>query len=136
METQTKTPVNLVQELIAIHTTRKEAVEKFSGQENPENLTSDLTAAGQQSDKFIAELMSELSNFGDAVQAEVDRENDYQLTWKNTLGAIDTMNEQEKSRTFEQMEQNLKKFYQTMLDTSTELPVSLQDILQRQMKEL
>ena len=92
METQSKTPVEIVQELIAIHTTRKEVVDKLKEIPVTGNVADKLPGIIKQSDQFISELMNELSNFGDAVQGSVDRDNEYQEIWKKGLQNIDAMN--------------------------------------------
>lgn len=67
-----------------------------------------LASAGEQSDEFIVELMSELSAYDDAV-ASVDRENEYQRIWKNLLATINTISPEEGKKTFQTMESLLKK---------------------------
>jgi ABC-type transporter MlaC component len=136
METQNKTPVEIVQELIAIHTTRKEVVDKLKEKQVTGNGTGELSAITQQSDQFITELMNELSNFGDAVQGDVDRENEYQVICKKALANIDTISPQEYQRTFEALEQSLKKIYENILNTASELPASFQEILTKQAGKL
>lgn len=136
MENLAKTPVEIVQELIAVHTTRKEAVDKLTTKSPGEELTAKLSTSAQQSDQFIAELMNELSNYGDSVKDNVDRENEYQIRWKETLGNIDGMNPEEYRQVFEKLEDSLHKFYTGIQETGTELPASLQEILTRQAEEL
>lgn len=126
---QTKTPVEIIQELIAIHTTRKEAADRL----NAEQLTD---AAAQQSDEFIAEWMTELSNYGDAVMATADRENEYQEIWKSTLGTIDAISPQKAAQTFHAMESALKNIYQQIMEANSDLPVSVLEILKRQLSKL
>lgn len=133
MDTQTKTPVEIVQELIAIHTTRKEAVAKLKLSESS---NAQAATADQQSDQFIAALMNELSTFGDAVQSEAGRENDYQTTYKKMLAEIDTMSTQQHEQTFQELEEKLKAVYQTILETKNDLPESLQKILTEQKEQL
>jgi hypothetical protein len=48
MESQTRAPVEIVQELIAIHTTRREASGKLKEKGIPEDVSAKLTATGQQ----------------------------------------------------------------------------------------
>lgn len=126
METETKSPVQIVQEFIALHTTRKEAAEK---------LHADPVAA-QQSDGFIAELMEELANYGDAVMASTDRENEYQQTYTNALGKVESMKAEEQAQTFQELEASLKKMYQTTLESETGLPEPLREILTKQADRL
>lgn len=136
MENLAKTPVEIVQELIAIHTTRKEAVDKLTTQTSGEELTAKLSASAQQSDQFIAELMDELSNYGDSVQAGVDRQNEYQVRWKETLSNIDGMNTEEYGQAFEKLEDSLRQFYAGIKEPGVELPASLQEIVTGQAEAL
>ncbi len=136
MESEIKTPVEIVQEFIAIHTTRKEAVYKFKNKQVAEDMGNKLSAAMQQSDQFIAQLMNELSNYGDAVPATADRENEYQLLWKKTLVNMDEMNPQVYAKTFQTLEDSLKKLYQNIAEAKTELPASLVEILNSQSGKL
>lgn len=128
METESKSPVEIVQELIAIHTTRKEAAEKLSNS-NSEGFTIKLTGTAQQSDGFIKELINELSNFGDAVQETVNRENEYQVLWKSASANIESIDAAESERTFEEMEESLRRIYQTLLTNKSDLPASLSEII-------
>ncbi len=136
METQNKTPVEIVQELIAIHTTRKEVVDKLKKIQVTGNVADKLPGIIKQSDQFISELMNELSNFGDAVPGEVNRENEYQVMWKNALINVDTMNPQEGEQIFQALENSLKKMYHDILDKVSELPASLQEIVTKQEAKL
>jgi len=126
METQTKSPVQIVQEFIALHTTRKEAAERLHAD----------AAVMQQSDRFIAELMEELSNYGDAVMANTDRENEYQQTWKDTLGKMESMTPEKQAQTFQALEASLKHMYQTTLENGTDLPVPVREMLTKQAEGL
>jgi hypothetical protein len=136
MESQTRTPVEIVQELIAIHTTRKEASAKLKEKGIPEEVLAKLTAASQQSDQFITGLMNELSNFGDAVLSDVDRENEYERIWKNALKNIDATDSHENAQTFQALEDSLKKIYNEILETKDGLPPSLQEIINKQAGKL
>lgn len=135
MESQA-TPVEIVQQLIAIHTTRKEAVEVLAGKNAEQELTAKLSSSAQQSDAFISELMGELSNYGDGVAAGVDRENEYQMMWKETMGKMDSLQPNEYAQTFRNMEESLQRMYKTIIDTKADLPASLQEILTRQLEAL
>lgn len=136
METTTKTPVEIIQELLAIYTTRKDAVEKLKVKNLADAEVVKLTHAAEQSDEFIADLMNELSNYGDAVMANVDRENEYQQIWKSSLEKIDTIPPPEGEQLFNTMENTLKKMYQHILDTNADLPDSVVKILNRQLSKL
>lgn len=136
MNIQTKTPVQIVQELIAIHTDRIELVQKCEGKSIAPDIRSMLTSAKQQSEKYTAELMNELSEFGDAVMASVDHQNDYQVMYKSVLGQLDSMPPTETEQTFRLLEETLKSVYQTVLQTGVELPASLQEIISKQENNL
>ncbi len=135
METQNKTALDIVQELIAIHTTRKEVIDKLSAKQGSEENHSVMVAAKQQSDHFITELLAELSTFGDAVQDSTDRDNEYQLTWKNALKNFDSMPHQEATGIFEKLENTLKNICDTVIETK-ELPDSLMQVLLAQKEQL
>ena len=133
---QKKSPVEIVQKLIAIHTTRKEASEKMGNNNASLPLKIKLKSAGEQSDRFIKALLNELSQFGDAVQSEVNREDDYQQTWNNALVNIDTIDASTLSDTHQKLENTLLNIYSEILDSYHDLPVSLNDLLISQVKEL
>ena len=57
MNTSTKTPVDIIQELLAVLSTRKEAAEKLMGRTDDGELTALLETSRVQSDKFIEPLM-------------------------------------------------------------------------------
>lgn len=128
----TKTPIETTQELIAIHTTRMEIVEKYSRKTFSPDAKTRMALAGQQSEKYTKELMIELSKFGDGVMSSVDNQNEYQVIYKNVLGKINTMTIQEAQQTFQSLETALKNIYQAILKTQTDLPVSLREILSKQ----
>lgn len=134
-EEQKSSPVALVQKLIAIHTTRKEASEKMAKHTSLQ-LQSRLKSVLSQSDKFTNMLLNELSQFGDAVQSEVDRKDEYQQLWNKETNNIETMDEPALSQTFEKSEKSLINIYQQIIDTNHDLPVSLNDLLISQVNEL
>ena len=133
MDTQTKTPVEVVQELIAIHATRKEAAEKLASPAGDQGRQTG--PAAEQSDRFIEALMNELSDYGDGVQSVAERENEYQLTYKKILAGIDTMTPQQHQQAFQELEESLKKVYRDFLEKD-ELPGSLQKIIAEQKEKL
>lgn len=136
METQTKTPVQIIQELIAVHTSRIELVQKCEGKSLVPDVAGKLASARQQSETYTAALLSELSEFGDAVMASVDNQNEYQVMYKNALGQLDAMTPREAEQTFLSLEEALKNIYRAMLQTGSELPASLQELVSKQAKEL
>jgi hypothetical protein len=134
--TKTKTPVEIVQEFLAIHTTRKEAMGKLTALRLTSETAAEVMAAAQHNDEAIAAWMGELSNYGDGVMANVDRENDYQRIYKNALGMIEAMTPQERAETFTSLEDSLKKTYKDTITANTELPASINEILNSQLSRL
>jgi poly-gamma-glutamate capsule biosynthesis protein CapA/YwtB (metallophosphatase superfamily) len=135
MDTNTKTPVDIIQELLAVLSTRKEAAEKLMTLTGDGELKIRLENSRVQSDKFIEPLMSELSHFGDAVQGESPRENEYQVIWQKAFQDFDNINIETAASTFEQLEAALKGHYNT-LQGQSDLPESLQVLLDKQLTEL
>ena len=86
----------------------------------------------QQSEQYHKQLLDELANFGDAVMAGVDKENDYQAHYKKLSGSLQTMTAEEGAAGFQSLENILKDEYEQVLATQTGLPASLLDILTRQ----
>ncbi len=133
---QKKSPVEIVQNLIAVHTTRKEASEKMGNNNASHPLQDKLKSAAAQSDQFIKALLSELSQFGDAVQSEVNREDEYHETWNKAMVNIDSSDTSSLSGTIEQLENTLVDIYTQIIDSYNDLPVTLNDLLISQVKEL
>ena len=129
MNNPTKTPVELVQDLIAIHVTRKEASERLTG---GAKTGIGLEAAGSQSQRFIDEWMQELSAFGDGVAATADRETPYYAIWKKALPGVDDLDPAAAGALFNQMEQALKEKYQQEISEQGDLPESINTLLQKQ----
>ena len=132
METIAKTPVNIIQELIAMHSRRKEAYKKLQATEVDADLKTKLTACIAQSDEFITELMNELSEFGDGVSGDVDRDTEFFNIWKNASSNLDNMDKQAVSQIFNEMETTLKKNYQEYIDSQVDGTGQLLEILTNQ----
>lgn len=131
-----KTPIVILQELMAMLTTRKEACEKMLSKNPNEEITAKLNECLGKSDEFISQLMDELTQFGDSVMGEVNRDNEYQNLWRNALKNIDTASAMELYKTFSEMEDNLGQTYSELTAEGNELPVSLQELLQKQAQEM
>lgn len=132
-----KTPVIILQELIAVLTTRKEPCENII-QKNPrqEGAVNNLKSCNEQSTQYINELMSELSEYGDAVMGEVDRNNKYHDLWYQALTNFNSTSELELLKIFEAMEGSLAELYRGFADVSAELPLTLQETLTKQTQGL
>lgn len=135
MEPQVKTPVQIVQELLALQATRLEAAERLKDK-FAEGDVPLLTTAHQQSEKFTGELMNELSNYGDAVLSSVDSENAYQQQWTSALANLDTTDKQQAASLFQSLEKTLAGVYAQYLHAKNDLPDTLQQLLTQQAEKL
>jgi hypothetical protein len=135
MDTSTKTPVDIIQELLAILSTRKEAADKLISRTDDGELTALLENSRNQSDAFIEPLMGELSHSGDAVQGETVRENEYHSIWQKAFQDIDSLDTLSARSVFQELELALKTHYLS-LQEQTELPESLQELLNEQLAQL
>lgn len=133
---QKESPVEIVQKLIAIHTTRKEVSEKMLKNNASHDLQDKLNAVAAQSDRFIKAFLNELSQFGDAVPSEVNREDEYNATWNKVTGNIDSMDASLLTATFQQLENSLSNIYAQIVAEYNDLPVTLNDLIIAQLKEL
>lgn len=131
-----KSPVEIVQKLLAIHSTRKEACERMAENNEANDLQEKLKSAAAQSDRFIKALLDELSQFGDAVQSEVNREDEYHEVWNEATGQTGTLHALELANIFEKLENSLINLYNKITDTYQELPFTLNDLLTNQAKEI
>ena len=134
METQNKTTLDIIQELIAIYTTRQDVVEKLTSKASKE-ATGFMSDAKHQSEHFISELMGELSAFGDGVQDSPDRDNEYQQLWKAKLSSLDSLNAEQASGLFSELENKLGSIYTDIL-SNKDLPDSLRQILLLQQAQI
>jgi len=137
METKEKTTVQWVQDLIAIHITRKEAAHRLAviaGKDSAPGAA--MVKAGHQSQQFLPALLDELSSYGDAVAAEADRDNEYILLWNNSLASLDQWVAADAENLFKQMEDQLQKIYQHLLEMSADLPPSFNELLNLQWQQL
>lgn len=130
------TAVQVLQELIAIHTIRVEAGERLQGIAPSPAFTSKLVAATQQSKGYISDLMEELSKFGDGVPADVDRDNPYHTLWVDELTHLDTMDSQDAEKLFTRMESSLPPLYSNYNASQSELPAAISSMLSHQSGEL
>ena len=134
MVTNTKSPVDIVQEFITLQNTRREAAERLQPTNEP--LKTKLIATKEVADKAIAQLMNELSNFGDAVKESVSKEKKFYDHWNEVVNRLDTLSDEEKSSIFHKMEADLYAIYLRVLRDEKELPESINEALQEQVGEL
>ena len=136
METTSQTPVQAIQELVAIHSTRIELAEKLLEKDLPGNLAVKLEKIKKQSQDFTTELMGELSNFGDAVMGSVDNNNPYQTRYKETLANMDQIEKDETDKLVNSFEETLKSIYQGYADNTSDEFKTLHGIIARHISEL
>lgn len=134
MNVELKTPVDILQELIVMHTTRVEFSNKILAKIIDENLKTTLHKITQQSSLFIEALMNELSNFGDAVKADANRNNEYNSIYTNLLVDFDAADITKLQYSFDKMEEVLKNNYVDIIDANKELSASMGQILNAQLK--
>ena len=136
METTSQTPVQAIQELVAIHSTRIELAEKLLKKDLPAKLATKLEQIKKQSHDFTTELMGELSNFGDAVTGSVDNNNPYQTRYKETLANMDQIEKEETDKLVGSFEDTLKTIYQGYAHNTSDDFKTLQAIITRHIAEL
>ena len=119
-----KSAVNIIQELIAAHTTRVEAVERLKLNTALTYINHNITL----SKNCIKQLMDELSNYGDAVQSYTDRDNDYQVMWNSNLNNVNEINSEDSKALFTMMEKELICMYDHLLQTNTTFSETLKQI--------
>ena len=90
MNTQLRTAVDILQELIVIHNTRVECSNKILSKQLSAPLKKKFNRIINQSNLFIESLMAETPNFGDAVKADADRSNTYNKIYNNLLREFET----------------------------------------------
>jgi hypothetical protein len=132
METLGKSAVNIIQELIAIHTTRKEAYSRMKDKTNDQQFNDKLSKALEQSGKASAALLNELSEFGDGVSGAVDLDIEFNNIWKNALNNFDSITTPELVSLYNNMEASLQRAYRHYIENGVELTDPLKDLLRRQ----
>lgn len=101
-----------------------------------DELQEKLKSVAAQSERFIKALLNELSQFGDAVQSEVNREDEYHEIMNKSMGNIDTMDKSLLAETFKQSENSLINLYSEITNAHQDLPDTLNDLLNTQLEEL
>lgn len=135
MKNNILSPVQITQKVLGLLTTRKDICEKLAEKEDG-SLSKKLHDTLQQSDRFIKQLMNELSNYGDAVSSEVDRDTEYQNQWKEELEKMNTSGFQPSENAFDDLEKSLQKAYKEILENKENLPESLTNTLEKQLQEM
>jgi hypothetical protein len=124
-ELDIKKPIDIIQELIAIYSTRLDAINRLHIEDPRDKIKT-------QTDIFITELLDELSKYGDAVQTSSGRDNEYQQIWKGVVGKLDTLKNSESIKIFDQLEDSLQQYFKEIKKSIQNLPESLIEILKKQ----
>ena len=124
MDTEGKTPVQITQELLADYATRKELLVEMTSK----GLQFKDTAM-QQTDQLIARLKDELSLYGDASNASVDRTDEYHQLARTLRLEMNEGNDQKVIKSFKETELKLLEKAK-QLRSEPGLPQSLIDILE------
>jgi hypothetical protein len=136
MKNNTLSSVEITQKALGLLTTRKDICEKLLDEKKDPSLPKKLEDTLEQSDRFIKQLMNELSNYGDAVSSEIDRDSEYQVQWKKELEKMSNSEPHSLEKTFDDLEKSLRKAFKEMLENKDNLPESLKNILEKQLHEM
>ena len=133
METQEKTQVQLLQDLIAVLGNRAALVEKLLKQfPKMHDGNKTMLQYKVQTRDFITALLSELSEYGDAV-GDADADNEYNHYWKRALIKWDCINEYRAITLFKDLERMLGAMYKNTLEAHCGLAASFQTLLLKQL---
>lgn len=134
--TSSSSPVQAIQELIAVHSTRIEFTEKLSVKDLPADTKSRLAGMKTQSQQMTTELMNELSNFGDAVTGSVDHSNLYQSKYKETLSNIDELDAGETKKLIDSFEDIMRTTYRQYAGSTSNDFEAVTAVLSRHLSQL
>lgn len=130
--TEDKNVVDLLQNFIAVHSTRKEiCVHLLENVKDDAALSSDLKSALQNSSVCINELLAELSLSGDAIKGFTDKKDPYHELWNTVLSRMDTASENDMSTGFIQLENELKHMYEKYADRKDTVPESVRTLFKK-----
>ncbi len=119
---------------MAMQNTRKEAAERLAGSTG--NSSGPLARSKGAAEKAVAQLMDELSQFGDAAKGAGRENNEFDQIWNDAVPKLDTLDGEQKQQTLAQMERVLYRLYEKTLAEEKNLPLSIVEVLQTQAKEL
>jgi len=109
-----------------------EACSKLQAKQLDDHFKRRVNNATEQSKQFIKALMNELSNFGDAVKADVSSDNEFHKLYEEMLATLDTENMPGLVQLFNSMEESLKTTYLHILESRQEFSASLIELLNKQ----
>jgi putative protein kinase ArgK-like GTPase of G3E family len=135
MATEPKSPVDIVEAFLAMQNTRKEAAERFAWPKD-DVVADKLDKTKASAEKAIAQLMDELSQFGDAAKGAGSEENEVNRIWNGAAANLEDMSTQQKQQTLQRIENALQEQYAKTLAEQKDLPLSIQEALEAQAKDL
>lgn len=135
MEMEAKTSVNIIQDLLALHTEGKEAYSKLKEDANDE-LSLKLEKGIHQSNDFTEQLLKELSKSGDGVSGEADRADKFYRIWKSYLENVTTSSNQQSNNIYWALEQSVNETYKELVGLPAAAGPSLNEVLYNQFAAL
>lgn len=136
MENSTLSPAAVTQKVIAMQTTRKEVCQKLLSENVGKDFAEKLQNVLAQSHYFTDQLMNELSNYGDAVSSQIDRDADFEKMANKMMDSNNHNKETEKEVDFKIFEEKLIVIYRNILSDKNELPLSLGNMLESQLSKI
>ena len=135
MEINILPPAAVTQKVIAMNTTMKEVCQKLLSENVEKSFAEKLEKALDQSHHFTDQLMNELSNYGDAVSSQIDRDEDYEKM-ANKMMESNNDSAEGKVIEFEKFGERVQKIYRDILSDKNELPESLKIMLEDQLSKM
>ena len=136
MENSTLSPAAVTQKVIAMQTTRKEVCQKLLSDNYEKKFAEKLEKALDQSHHFTDQLMNELSNYGDAVSSQIDRDAEFEKMANEMMDSNNHDKEAGKEVDFKIFEEKLVNIYRDILSDKNELPLSLRHMLESQLSKI
>ena len=133
MENNILSPAAVTQKVIAMNTTMKEVCEKLLSENVGKDFAEILQKALDQSVHFTGHLMNELSNYGDAVSSQIDRDEDYEKMANKMMESNNDIKENETE--FKEFGKKFQDILRAILSDKNELPESLKKILEKELSK-
>ena len=127
MQTSGQNPITWLQRLLAAHSVRKDGYEQLLS-EKPDS-EEKYRERLRESERQAAQLVEELSAYGDAAQSEATQDNEYRRIWAKIKG------NQSDTKEINQSESLLIQLYDEA-HAEPELPESLRSLLETQRQQL
>ncbi|MEO6820827.1 MAG: hypothetical protein ABI266_07885 [Ginsengibacter sp.] len=136
MENSTLSPASITQKVIALNTTMKEVCQKLLLENLDKSFGEKLEKKLAQINQFTDQLMNELSNYGDAVSSQINRDEDYEVMANAMMNSDNHDNSEVIKTDYEKLTGKLRDIYTNILSDKNELPASLRNILESQLAKI